>query len=145
MTTPPFIYNNFWVPGTVTLFFRCLYSILTTSQLFVKRNKFWHLLGRMSLLLLPNEILIGSILSCDNITLSDMFQLSLSCRQLHDTIIESNQLWMCKFSTKWWHWLWFIETWKNVLISFLILKQVAWNAQQVVERKERSFLEELYV
>ena len=65
------------------------------SRLFLQQSS-----PRMSLLSLPNEILIKNIFSCSYITINDLFQLMLSCRGLYNIIVDSNRLWKCKLYSR---------------------------------------------
>ncbi|XP_046442921.1 F-box only protein 21-like [Daphnia pulex] len=55
----------------------------------------------MSLLSLPNEVLICYIFSLDTISISDLQSLMVSCRPLYNIIRESDELWRLKFIQRW--------------------------------------------
>ncbi|XP_046654309.1 F-box only protein 21-like [Daphnia pulicaria] len=55
----------------------------------------------MSLLSLPNEVLIWYIFSLDTISISDLQSLMVSCRPLYNIIRESDELWRLKFIQRW--------------------------------------------
>ena len=54
----------------------------------------------MSLLSLPNELLIRHIFSCNAISINDLKCMMISCHRLYKIIRESNELWRLKFLTR---------------------------------------------
>lgn len=55
----------------------------------------------MSLLSLPNELLVNYVFSHSDIKISDLYHLMHSCTLLRNIILNSNQLWRRKYEERW--------------------------------------------